>query len=438
MKSKKLLAAALAAVLTLAGCGTTVLSAEETKELLTLSQKTMATVESMAAEMTMEMDMSMGEETAETTTVAKILTQQNPLRMQMNLSATLEDGTEAQNMQMYAEEEDGKLRTYVLAADTWYSQTMELGGLAQYNAEENVTLYLSNLADFSATATEKINDTEATKIEGTLKKDVLQKVLAESGMTETAAAMGVTEEQLATLTESVKSLPLTLWIDADGYVLKYEMNLTEVMQKIMDKAMEAAGSYMAVLVKTNMRDGFRGGLEIDDCIEVARNLEACGAHALVLSGGFVSRAPMYVMRGQMPIRTLTYYMKQLWLKAGVKLAGRWMIPSVPFREAYFYEDALQFRKALKLPLVYVGGLVSREKIDMVLDSGFECVAMARALINEPDFVNRMKERGELRCGCEHTNYCIARMYSAEMACHRHLQGLPKCLQHEIERINARR
>ena len=160
MKSKKLLAAALAAVLTLAGCGTTVLSAEETKELLTLSQKTMATVESMAAEMTMEMDMSMGEETAETTTVAKILTQQNPLRMQMNLSATLEDGTEAQNMQMYAEEEDGKLRTYVLAADTWYSQTMELGGLAQYNAEENVTLYLSNLADFSATATEKINDTE--------------------------------------------------------------------------------------------------------------------------------------------------------------------------------------------------------------------------------------------------------------------------------------
>ena len=73
-------------------------------------------------------------------------------------------------MQMYAEEEDGKLRTYVLAADTWYSQTMELGSLAQYNAEENVTLYLSNLADFSATATEKINDTEATKIEGTLKK----------------------------------------------------------------------------------------------------------------------------------------------------------------------------------------------------------------------------------------------------------------------------
>ena len=31
-------------------------------------------------------------------------------------------------------------------------------------------------------------------------------------------------------------------------------------------------------------------------------------NALVLSGGFVSKAPMYVMRGEMPIRTMTHYM----------------------------------------------------------------------------------------------------------------------------------
>ena len=55
-----------------------------------------------------------------------------------------------------------------------------------------------------------------------------------------------------------------------------------------------------------------------------------------------------------------------------------MIPTVPFKEAYFFEDALKFREAVKLPLVYVGGLVSREKIDMVLDAGFDGVSMARA------------------------------------------------------------
>ncbi|HJB84372.1 MAG TPA: NADH:flavin oxidoreductase [Candidatus Alistipes merdigallinarum] len=215
-------------------------------------------------------------------------------------------------------------------------------------------------------------------------------------------------------------------------------NRMRFMKMCLDEAMTAAGNDMAVLVKTNMSDGFKGGLETDDCIEVARNIEQCGVHALVLSGGFVSKAPMYVMRGRMPIQSMTYYMKQLWLKWGVRMAGRWMIQDVPFREAYFYEDALKFRKALKLPLVYVGGLISREKIDMVLDSGFECVAMARALINEPDFVNRMKNEGEIRCGCDHVNYCIARMYSIEMACHKHVQNLPNCIQKEINREMKRR
>ena len=174
-------------------------------------------------------------------------------------------------------------------------------------------------------------------------------------------------------------------------------------------------------------------MDIDECLQVGKELEKLGVHALVLSGGFVSKAPMYVMRGEMPIYTMTYYMKQLWLKYGVRMFGHMMIPDAPFKEAYFYEDALKFRKMLKLPLIYVGGLVSREKIDMVLNSGFEFVAMARALINEPDFVNRMKSEGELRCGCDHVNYCIARMYSREMACHKHLNNLPPAIIKELEK-----
>ena len=214
-------------------------------------------------------------------------------------------------------------------------------------------------------------------------------------------------------------------------------NRMRFMRMCISEALEAAGDDMTVLVKTNMRDGFRGGLEIDQCLEVARELERLGAHALVLSGGFVSRAPMYVMRGSMPIRSMTYYMNQWWLKWGVRMFGRRMVPSVPFKEAYFLEDALQFRKALKMPLVYVGGLVSRAKIDEVLDDGFECVAMARALINEPDFVNRMRLEGEERCDCTHANYCIARMYSIEMACHKHLTDLPCSLRREVEKLDKK-
>lgn len=215
-------------------------------------------------------------------------------------------------------------------------------------------------------------------------------------------------------------------------------NRMRFMEMVMEEVMKAAGNDMAVLVKMNMRDGFRGGMELDESLQVARKLQELGAHALVLSGGFVSKAPMYVMRGEMPIRTMTHYMTCWWLKYGVRLVGKYMIPSVPFREAYFLEDALKFREALDIPLVYVGGLVSRQKIEEVLNHGFEAVQMGRALLNEPDFVNRMRREENARCNCRHSNYCIARMYTLDMACHQHLQEeLPSCLKKEIERIESK-
>ncbi len=208
------------------------------------------------------------------------------------------------------------------------------------------------------------------------------------------------------------------------------------MRMCMEEVMQAAGSDMGVLVKTNMRDGFKGGLEIDDCLTVARELENLGAHALVLSGGFVSKAPMYVMRGEMPIRTMTHYMKQLWLKYGVRMAGRMMIKSEPYSDLYFLSDALTFRRKLKLPLVYVGGVVDGDGIEKVLDHGFEFVQMARSLIREPDFINRLRDDPHHNCGCDHVNYCIARMYSKDMRCHKDCPNLPHAIQKEIAKIKG--
>ncbi len=114
-----------------------------------------------------------------------------------------------------------------------------------------------------------------------------------------------------------------------------------------------------------MRDGFRGGTETDECIEVARKLENAGADALVLSGRFVSRAPMYVMHGKMPVRLFSHYIEQKIMSFFVRLVGDRLLKEVLFREAYFLKDAVKFRENIKIPLVYVGGLVSREKIDEV-------------------------------------------------------------------------
>lgn len=216
-------------------------------------------------------------------------------------------------------------------------------------------------------------------------------------------------------------------------------NRMRFMRECMNEVVTAAGSDMAVIVKTNMYDGFKGGIEIPEALTIAKELEKCGAHALVLSAGFVSRAPMVVMRGAMPLQTMTHYMHPWWLKYGVKAVGKYMIKSEPFKECYFLDDALKFRAELKLPLIYVGGIVSREGIEKVLGQGFQFVQMGRALINEPDFVNSMRDENRQRCGCDHVNYCIARMYSLDMVCHKHMpQGsLPPCILREIEEIKKK-
>ena len=214
-------------------------------------------------------------------------------------------------------------------------------------------------------------------------------------------------------------------------------NRMRFMTMCMEEVMKAAGNDMAVVVKMNMRDGLkRPGTTIEESIEIAKRLQQLGTHAIVLSGGLVSATPMYVMRGEMPIHTMTHYMDKAWLKYGVRACGKMMVPTVPYQEAFFLEDALRFRQAMPdMKFIYVGGLVAGDKINEVLSHGFEAVQMARSLLNEPDFVNRLKEDPHHRCGCRHSNYCIARMYSVDMACHQHLEEpLTPAIAREIERI----
>jgi len=227
--------------------------------------------------------------------------------------------------------------------------------------------------------------------------------------------------------------------DAYGGSLENRMRF---MQMCVGEALEAAAGRIAVVCKMNMRDGLKHGIGPEDTsLPVARTLQAMGVDALVLSGGLVSATPMYVMRGELPLTTMTHYMDKWWLKYGIRMGQpivkQVLTRPVPYREAFFLDDALKFRQALPdMTLIYVGGLVSGDKINEVLGHGFEAVQMARAVLREPDFVNQLRANPHYRSQCRHSNYCIGRMYTLDMRCHQCMQGepLPKSIQREIARI----
>ena len=215
-------------------------------------------------------------------------------------------------------------------------------------------------------------------------------------------------------------------------------NRMRFMRQCMESVVRAAKGRIAIFVKMNTRDGFKGGMEVEDSIKVAKELQKCGADALVLSGGFVSRAPMYVMRGQFPVRSIVHYMpwSQWWLKAGVILGGKIVSPTVPFKRLFFLEDALRFRAALPdMPLVYVGGVTTRQDADKVIDSGFQMLQMGRAVLEDTDFVNKMKADENHCSECEHSNFCIGRMYSLSMACHKTCKDITPALERNVRKIN---
>jgi 2,4-dienoyl-CoA reductase-like NADH-dependent reductase (Old Yellow Enzyme family) len=82
----------------------------------------------------------------------------------------------------------------------------------------------------------------------------------------------------------------------------------------------------------------------------------------------------------------------------------------PFEEAYFLPYARQFRDAVDLPLILLGGINRLETVRRALDEGFQLVAMGRALLREPDLVRRWQSGDAGEGLCVHCNKCMPTIY----------------------------
>ena len=74
-------------------------------------------------------------------------------------------------------------------------------------------------------------------------------------------------------------------------------------------------------------------------------------------------------------------------------------------------DAEKFRAELKLPLILLGGITNRETMDKAMAAGFDFVAMGRALLAEPDLLNRIEADASVKSICDHCNLCMPTIYS---------------------------
>lgn len=173
----------------------------------------------------------------------------------------------------------------------------------------------------------------------------------------------------------------------------------------------------AVTVKLNMTDGFRSGLQIDDAVVVARLLQEDGSvDAIQLTGGFTARTPMFLMRGDVPLKELAAAEPDRLRRLGMRLASPWILRGWPFGEAFFRPMARRFLQAVDVPLMLLGGITRLETMTSALDEGFGFVAMARALLHDRDLPNKLAAGSVTSSACDHNNRCIVTMEHGGTRC----------------------
>lgn len=179
--------------------------------------------------------------------------------------------------------------------------------------------------------------------------------------------------------------------------------------QVLRRVLDAVGKDLAVTCKICVTEGFKGGATADDAVEVARVLEREGAHLLVLSGGMNVESPWAIFGSNMPAAAVETIQNPV-VKIATRMMRLWE-PKLAFHEMYFLEHSRKVRAAVKMPLAYLGGAKSLAGVQQAMDDGFDCVVMGRALIHDPDLVNKFRDGTATVSGCTACNECVVSMYT---------------------------
>jgi 2,4-dienoyl-CoA reductase-like NADH-dependent reductase (Old Yellow Enzyme family) len=140
------------------------------------------------------------------------------------------------------------------------------------------------------------------------------------------------------------------------------------------------GSDFPVFAKLNGSDNLEGGLDLSDAVYAARLLDKEKIDAIEVSGGTSASGE------KNPVR--------------IKI-------DKPDREAYNLALAREIKKAVRCPIMVVGGFRSLEVINKaVTENGIDYISMARPFIREPQLIKRWQEGDLSPARCISCNGCF--------------------------------
>jgi 2,4-dienoyl-CoA reductase-like NADH-dependent reductase (Old Yellow Enzyme family) len=161
--------------------------------------------------------------------------------------------------------------------------------------------------------------------------------------------------------------------------------LRAVCQAVRDQV----GPDYPVFIKLGVVDGIKGGLPLQEGLQVVAAAQSMGLDAIEISSGV----------------------------GGGKLTSIRKDIKTPEDEAYFRHWAHAAQARTDLPIILVGGFRSRGVMEEVLASGdADLISLCRPLICEPDLPKRMRLGLQERSRCISANRCWAEQDREGIAC----------------------
>lgn len=210
------------------------------------AMKNMESVTSMEAQMVMDMDMNISangqEQGIESTTTMDMVCFSDPLKIKMDMTMDMGDQGSV-NMQVYAEpSESGTFNVYMFDGQSWSTQESAASALEDYDARSSIMGYIGDASLYTQEGTEQVNGANAYKYSYVLTEEELKQQMMESGALDSVSQLGLDVSQVDSMLDDLGEVTAYVWVDeASLYPVKYEMDMTEVMDALMTNMIAALG-----------------------------------------------------------------------------------------------------------------------------------------------------------------------------------------------------
>jgi 2,4-dienoyl-CoA reductase-like NADH-dependent reductase (Old Yellow Enzyme family) len=177
---------------------------------------------------------------------------------------------------------------------------------------------------------------------------------------------------------------------SDGYGGSPQ-NRARFLVEIVQRTRSLVGKDMPLLIKLSFSDFIKGGLTLEDAVQIAALAVDAGLDGIEVSGGTLSDTPEQIAVKH--IRTED-------------------------QEAYFQPFSEVLKSRVQVPVILVGGLRTPRVMEQVLREGAaDLVAMSRPVIREPDLIKRWQGGDRQKATCISCNQCFINWISQPTRCY---------------------